>query len=79
LCPADPIDVCQSDFHPLVRWKIHARDTCHSNLQLPLTLFVLGIDADHTHHTLAVHDLALVTDLFYRRSYLHRSPTPPTT
>jgi hypothetical protein len=32
------------------------------NLALPL--FVLRILADHAHHTLAVHDLALVTNLF---------------
>jgi hypothetical protein len=32
---------------------------------------MLGIDADHAHHTLAVDDLAFITHLFYRRSHLH--------
>jgi hypothetical protein len=34
-------------------------------LFLPLALFVFRIHADHPHHTLAVDDLALVTDLLY--------------
>src|ERR1700691_819145 len=31
------------------------------------------VDADHPHHTLAVDDLALVTDFLYRCSYFHIS------
>jgi len=33
------------------------------NLSLPLLVF--RVLADHTHHAFAVHDLALVTNLFY--------------
>jgi hypothetical protein len=33
--------------------------------RLALPLFMLRILADHTHHALAVHDLALVANLFY--------------
>jgi len=32
---------------------------------LPLSLFVFRVFADHTHHALAVHDLALVANLLY--------------
>jgi len=32
---------------------------------LPLALFILRVDADHPHYTLAVDDLALVTDFLY--------------
>jgi len=38
---------------------------------LSLTLLVLGVLADHPHHTLAVDDLALIADFLYRCSYLH--------
>src|SRR5450631_1369681 len=38
---------------------------------LTLTLLVFGDYADHPHHTLAVDDLALVTNLLYRCSYFH--------
>ena len=32
---------------------------------------MLGVDADHAYHALAVDDLALITHLFYRGSHLH--------
>ena len=32
---------------------------------------MLGINADHADHTLAVDDLALITHLLYRRSHFH--------
>src|ERR1700733_6980120 len=44
---------------------------------LALALFMFRVDADHPHHTLAVNDLALVTDLFYRCSYFHNSSQLP--
>jgi len=31
---------------------------------LPLSLLVFRVLADHAHHAFAMHDLALVTDLF---------------
>jgi hypothetical protein len=36
-----------------------------------LPLFVFRVNANHPHHALAVDDLALVTNLLYRRSNLH--------
>jgi hypothetical protein len=33
--------------------------------QLALPLFMFRVFADHAHHALAVHDLALVTNLLY--------------
>src|SRR6476646_4849239 len=39
---------------------------------LTLTLLVLGDYANHPHHTLAVDDLALITNLLYRCSYFHK-------
>jgi hypothetical protein len=39
---------------------------------LALPLFVFRVDADYPHHTLAVDNLALVTDFFYRCSYFHK-------
>src|SRR5580692_2593655 len=44
---------------------------------LALALFVFRVDADHPHHTLAVDDLALVTDFLYRCSYFHKSSFQP--
>jgi hypothetical protein len=37
-----------------------------------LALFVFRVNANHPHHTLAVDDLALVTNFLYRRSYFHK-------
>jgi hypothetical protein len=37
------------------------------------TLLMLGIDANYAHHSTAMHDLALVTNLLNRRSYLHKN------
>ena len=34
---------------------------------------MLGVDANHAHHTLAVNHLALITNLFDGRTYLHRN------
>src|SRR5687767_15975328 len=41
--------------------------------ELPLSLFVLRIRADHAHDAAPAHDLALVANLLHRRSYLHKS------
>jgi hypothetical protein len=35
-----------------------------SKIDLPLALFVLRVSADHSHHALAVDDLAVVTHFF---------------
>ena len=71
LRPPDSIDVGQPDLDSLVWRKIYASDTCHSNLQLTLPLLVFGIHTDNAHDTLAVHDLALVTNFLNRCSYFH--------
>src|ERR1039458_2442970 len=39
-----------------------------------LALFVLGVHANHPHYTLAMNDLALVTNFLNRCAYLHNSP-----
>src|SRR5579862_6921285 len=41
-------------------------------IALSLPLLVLLIGTDHPHHAVAADDLALVTNPFDRRSYLHR-------
>ena len=38
---------------------------------LALALLMLRVLADHPHHTAAMDDLALVTNLLYRCTYLH--------
>src|SRR5262249_21247648 len=70
----DAVNVSQRDIHAFVTRKIDTRDTCHVAPLLSLALFVLGIYADHAHHTLAMDDLALVTNFLYRRSDFHNSP-----
>jgi hypothetical protein len=46
--------------------KLEIRKTEASGcLSLALTLFVLCVLADDTHHATAVNDLALVTDFLY--------------
>jgi hypothetical protein len=42
--------------------------------QLALALLVLGILADDTHHAAAVDHLALVTNLLYGSTNLHKTP-----
>jgi hypothetical protein len=42
--------------------------------QLALALLVLGILADDTHHATAVDHLALVTNLLYGGTNLHKTP-----
>ena len=42
--------------------------------QLALALLVLGILADDTHHATAVDHLALVTNLLYGSTNLHKTP-----
>src|SRR4029077_10747300 len=64
--PADAVDVGQPDFHALRARQINACNTCHMNY-LSLPLLVLLIRADHAHDALPAHDLALVTNPFYRR------------
>jgi hypothetical protein len=69
-CAPDAIDISKSDFRPLFRWQVNARDTCHSlfsftlTLGLTLTLLVLGIGANNPDHAFAVDQLALVANLF---------------
>lgn len=42
------------------------------NRKSPLTLFMFGVFADHPDHSTAADDLALITNLFYRCTYLHK-------
>jgi hypothetical protein len=68
---ADAIDISQSDFGSLVRWKIYASYTCHLKFSLSLSLLMLRIDANHPDHALAMDDLAFVAHLFYRCPDFH--------
>src|SRR5579883_1245656 len=65
---ANAVDVSQADLGSLRGRQIHTGNTCHS-LTLPLLMF--GIDADDTHHALAVDHLALVANLFDARANFH--------
>src|SRR6185437_13421732 len=68
---ADAIDVGERDIRPLITGKIDACNTSHICPLLSLTLFMLRVLADHTHHTLAVDDLALIANFLYGCSDLH--------
>jgi hypothetical protein len=65
-CAPDAVDVSKSDFRPLFRWQVNARDTCHSlfSFTLTLSLLVLGIGANNPDHAFAVDELALVANFF---------------
>jgi hypothetical protein len=67
---ANAIDISETDFGSLVWWQIYSSYTCHY-FSLSLSLFMLGVDADHSHHAFAVDDLALVAHLLYRRTDFH--------
>jgi hypothetical protein len=70
----DPVDGSESNPQPLLRRKVNTCDACHIfSLPglLPLALLVLGVDADHAHHSAPVDHLALVTNLFYACPYFH--------
>src|SRR4029079_13867757 len=54
---ADPEDVGEGDFHPLLAGDVDAGDACH---RLPLPLLVLGVGADDHHGAVATDDLAVV-------------------
>src|SRR5208337_4733545 len=68
---ADAVNVSEPDLSPLRGRQIHTGKTCHILLPLSLSLFMLGVDANDPHHAFAMDHLALVANLFYRRSYLH--------
>src|SRR5438445_12364125 len=55
------VDVSQPNIHALLPRKVDACYTCHV-APLSLTLLLLGVGADHPYYTLAVDDLALVTN-----------------
>jgi hypothetical protein len=51
---------------------VFGRDSLHSAIANPkskiglsLSLFMFGVDANHSHHTFAMDDLALVAHFFY--------------
>jgi hypothetical protein len=49
-------------------------DFCILHLELALTLFVLGVGADHAHDVLAADDLAVFTDTADAAADFHGSP-----
>src|SRR5437870_4730934 len=58
--PSDAVDVCETNLHPLVQWKVDACDSCHFFLSLPL--FVFWNDADDPDDALSPDDLAFAAD-----------------
>src|SRR5213075_228708 len=78
--PADAVDRRQRDVRVLVIGYVDACNACHREPEIiavltrpysALTLFVARILADHPHHALAPHDLALAADLLHRRHHFH--------
>ena len=66
---ADAVDVAQRDVYALVRRNFNTNDACHKFLTLPLLVtFVRAYDANDA---LALHDLAMLTQFFYRCSDFH--------
>src|SRR6266496_3862315 len=65
---ANSVNSCKTDLRSFVGRKI---DTCDTSHCLSLSLFVLGIAANHAHYTFSVHELALITDFSDRRPYFH--------
>jgi hypothetical protein len=62
---ANAVDVGQTDLRTLLFGQVDSRYTSHAYSPLALTLFVLGIGADHPHHTFPPDDLAVPADLLY--------------
>src|SRR5215213_8454131 len=56
---------------PTTRAILVLSPSLKSKIRLPLALLVLGVGADHTHHALAVDDLAVVAHLLDRSPNLH--------
>jgi hypothetical protein len=46
--------------------------SCFNKVLSTLALFMPRVGADHPHHALAPHDLALAADLFDRSHHLHK-------
>jgi hypothetical protein len=64
---ADTIDIGQANLNSFVWWKVYSCYTRHNYSEielLTLPLFVLGVLTNDAHHTFAVNDFALVTNLF---------------
>jgi hypothetical protein len=59
----DAGDVGQTDFRPLLLGEIDSCNTSHACSPLALTLFVLGVRADHPHNPFPPDDLAVPADL----------------
>ncbi len=64
----DAIDVTERNINALVRWYFNPNDACH---KLTLTLFVTLVRADDTNNATATHNLAVLAQLFNRRSNFH--------
>src|SRR5262249_37074049 len=67
---ADPEDVCEPDFGPLVDGDVDAGDASHA---LALPLLVARVLADHKDRPVAAYDLAFLAHRLDGSSNLHRS------
>jgi hypothetical protein len=72
--------IARLDIGELAQWGHICRDTRKTEaktsccLSLALALLVLRILTNHANHTATVNHLALVADLLYGRTNLHRIP-----
>jgi hypothetical protein len=75
--PADSINVGERDFHSFASREIDSCNACHTFLlaplkflqgssTLPLSLFVLGVNTQHSHDSLAPDDFTFVANFLYR-------------
>jgi hypothetical protein len=69
---ADAVDRGQRDRGVLVVRDVDACNTGHVRSSLALALLVARIGADHAHHALAPHDLALAADFLDGSLHSHR-------
>src|SRR6185369_5947532 len=70
---ADAEDRGERDRRMLLVRDVDACNACHVLSSLALALLVARIGADHAHHALAPHDLALAADFLDRSLHSHFS------
>src|SRR5882724_5532383 len=68
---ADAVDVAQRNVYALVRRNFNTNDACHKIIKSTLTLLVTFVRANDANDALALHDLAMLTQFFYRCSDFH--------
>jgi hypothetical protein len=64
------VDVGQSDFYPLIAWKIYTGNACHT-YSSALSLLMTRVFANNPHNATAPYHFTLIASLLYRSSNLH--------